>query len=75
MEKDRPRCAYCGRDSHEVPLLALRYHEEAAWICSQHLPILIHTPPQAGERERASDHVADRAVVGDPHRGPHRTRG
>ena len=46
MAEDRPRCAYCGRDSQEVPLLALRYQERAAWICSQHLPILIHNPRQ-----------------------------
>jgi len=44
MDVDRPRCAYCGRDSHEVPLLTMRYHEAAAWICSQHLPVLIHAP-------------------------------
>lgn len=46
MDENRPRCAYCERDSHEVPLLALRCHEHTAWICSQHVPILSHNPRQ-----------------------------
>ncbi len=46
MDENWPRCASCGRDSHEVPLLVLRYREHTAWICSQHLPILIHNPRQ-----------------------------
>ena len=46
MDENRPRCAHWERDSHEVPLLALRYNEHTAWICSQHLPILIHNPRQ-----------------------------
>jgi hypothetical protein len=37
-------CVYCQRDSHEVPLVALRYQDSDAWICPQHLPILIHKP-------------------------------
>ena len=58
MEKDRPRCAYCGRDSDEVPLLTFHYHEEAAWICSQHLPILIHTPHQLAGKLSGAERLA-----------------
>jgi hypothetical protein len=41
---DAPRCAYCGRDSDQVPLVSLRYRAAEAWICTQHLPVLIHDP-------------------------------
>lgn len=41
-----PSCVYCGRDSRQVPLLALRTQGTEAWICPQHLPILIHDPAQ-----------------------------
>lgn len=58
MERDRPRCAYCGRASDEVPLLALRYHDDAAWICSQHLPILIHDPRQLAGKLAGAERLA-----------------
>lgn len=41
---DKPSCVQCGRDSDEVPLVRLRYLDADAWICPQHLPILIHDP-------------------------------
>lgn len=44
MTETRPQCAYCKRDSDQIPLLALHYQGTEAWICSQHLPILIHEP-------------------------------
>ncbi len=37
-------CIYCERSSDEVPLIALRSQGQDAWICPQHLPILIHKP-------------------------------
>jgi hypothetical protein len=40
------KCAYCERNSDEIPLLQLTYQGESAWICPQHLPILIHKPEQ-----------------------------
>jgi hypothetical protein len=46
VTKTRPKCAYCERDSEQVPLLALHYQETEAWICPQHLPVLIHDPAQ-----------------------------
>lgn len=44
MTENLTKCVYCERDSHEVPLVALRYQDTEAWICPQHLPILIHKP-------------------------------
>jgi hypothetical protein len=41
-----PCCAFCSRDTNQVPLIALRYRQVDAWICPQHLPILIHDPVQ-----------------------------
>jgi hypothetical protein len=37
-------CIACGRDSNEVPLIALDYQGARHWICPQHLPVLIHEP-------------------------------
>ena len=44
MSENLPKCVYCERDSSEVPLVVLRYQDSDAWICPQHLPILIHKP-------------------------------
>ncbi|MDA0748422.1 MAG: hypothetical protein O2954_18040 [bacterium] len=46
MEKNRPSCVFCGRDSDQVPLLTLIYQDSQAWICPQHMPVLIHHPEQ-----------------------------
>ncbi len=39
-----PLCLLCGRTEHQVPLIALAYRGGRHWICSQHLPVLIHEP-------------------------------
>jgi hypothetical protein len=44
MTNNQPRCACCERTSDQVPLLVLRYQDAEAWICPQHLPVLIHSP-------------------------------
>lgn len=46
MSKEVIQCLYCQRSADEVPLLNLRYRDSDAWICAQHLPILIHKPAQ-----------------------------
>jgi hypothetical protein len=46
MSGSLAKCVHCERDSQEVPLVALRYGDSEAWICPQHLPILIHKPQQ-----------------------------
>mgnify|MGYP006971771672 CR=1 FL=1 len=44
MTSTEPRCIHCERTDLEVPLIALRSQGVEAWICPQHLPILIHKP-------------------------------
>ena len=42
---DKPMtCLYCGVDSHAAPLVTLQYQGEQIYICTTHLPILIHDP-------------------------------
>lgn len=58
MIEAQPKCIYCGRSSDQVPLLALRYRQAEAWICSQHLPILIHEPGQLAGRLPGAENLA-----------------
>ena len=59
------KCLYCERNSNQVPLVALRFGEQALWICPQHLPILIHKPEQlAGKLPGAM-------FISDPETHPH----
>ena len=44
MTVSQPQCAYCERNSDQVPLLVLRYQGTEVGICPQHLPVLIHNP-------------------------------
>lgn len=39
-------CLNCQRPETVIPMVALRYNGDQAWICSQCLPILIHQPQQ-----------------------------
>jgi hypothetical protein len=48
--KNETQCLYCERDSNQVPLIAMKYGEQALWICPQHLPILIHHPEQLRDK-------------------------
>ena len=50
MNDIQEKCLYCERSSDEVPLLAMRHRGQAAWICPQHLPILIHKPAQLASK-------------------------
>jgi hypothetical protein len=51
METKNPaRCVYCERSSNEIPMLKLVYQEQDTWICSQHLPVLLHKPAQLAEK-------------------------
>jgi hypothetical protein len=42
--KTKPACVHCQRDNTEVPLIPLDYQDQKAWICPEHLPVLIHKP-------------------------------
>ena len=41
---ERVNCVQCGRNDQDVPLIALQVKGDQAWICPQHLPLLIHKP-------------------------------
>ena len=57
-----PRCLACDRDSTATPLIALEYRGGRHWICTQHMPVLIHDPAKLDGRLegatelRPSDH-------------------
>lgn len=40
------KCLVCGENSHTVPLVHILFQEKALWVCSQHLPMLIHKPEE-----------------------------
>jgi len=40
----QPNCLFCQKTSDEVPLVNITYKQKQLWICSQHLPLLIHEP-------------------------------
>ncbi len=50
MPNGQAHCLYCLRSSDQVPLITLNYQDTQAWICPQHLPILIHKPAQLVEK-------------------------
>ncbi len=50
--KKSPACLYCGVTDDEMPLVNLTYQGQPLWICSAHLPILIH------EQEKLADQLA-----------------
>lgn len=46
MANDQRVCVLCRRDQQSVPLIAVEFKGNSFWICSQHLPVLIHDPAQ-----------------------------
>ncbi len=51
-------CLNCDRTEMEIPLVALRYAGNRAWICSQCLPLLIHRPHQLSGKLNNADKIA-----------------
>ena len=37
-------CIHCGQDDSQVPLVVFYYQDKEHYICTEHLPVLIHTP-------------------------------
>ena len=37
-------CLVCHSTADQVPLIQFHYRDAFRWICSQHLPVLIHNP-------------------------------
>ncbi len=52
--ENQPKCLYCERSSDEIPLVNLTYKNQPLWICSQHLPLLIHEPAKLVEKIEAA---------------------
>lgn len=50
MPEAKPSCIYCGATSDQSPLVPFKFRDQDYWICSQHLPILIHEPSQLADR-------------------------
>ena len=48
-------CLNCGRSEDVIPLAALRYQGQEAWICSQCLPMLIHQPERLAGKLAGAD--------------------
>ena len=60
------KCVFCERSSEEVPLIAMQHRGEAAWICPQHLPILIHQPALLANKLPGAKNLGT-PVGHDPH--------
>jgi hypothetical protein len=58
MAENEIRCIHCSRTSEEAPLIALRFAGGEYWICSQHLPILIHKPAALAEKLPGADRLS-----------------
>lgn len=41
---EEANCVYCQRDQDQVPLMIMKVGGGEAWICPEHLPVLIHKP-------------------------------
>ena len=59
MTEKSPRCVHCNRSSTEVPLVELKYKDEASWICPQHLPVLIHKPQKLIGKLPGAENLSD----------------
>ena len=55
-ENKKPTCIHCDRDNTQVPLVAFIYKDAEAWICTEHIPVLIHDPSKlAGKLPEAEN--------------------
>lgn len=42
-------CLVCQQSEDDVPIVAFRFRGADLWICSQHLPVLIHSPQKLAD--------------------------
>ncbi len=52
--ENKPQCLYCGKPDSEMPLVNLTYKGQQIWICSTHLPVLIHEPEKLASQLAAA---------------------
>ena len=55
-------CLYCERSSEEIPLIPFTYKGQDYYVCTGHLPMLLHKPemfegklPDAGKWSSGED--------------------
>jgi len=41
---EKQTCIHCGKDNNQVPLIDFSYKGRKFQICTEHLPVLIHSP-------------------------------
>jgi len=46
MENQEKKCIICSKNKEQVPLLKFDFKNTHFWICSQHIPVIIHDPTQ-----------------------------
>jgi hypothetical protein len=39
-------CLVCKRSSDETPVTNFHYQEKVFYVCTQHIPVLIHNPQE-----------------------------
>ncbi len=44
-----PTCIVCQQTDDDVPVIAFRFRGADLWICSQHIPTLIHSPQKLAD--------------------------
>ena len=57
MPNSKPKCLYCEQISDDVPLVALQYKEKQIWICTQHLPLMIHNPQKLVDKLPGAEQI------------------
>ena len=50
-------CVLCKQDSDQVPLVPIQYRGQQLWICSQHMPVLIHEPNKLADVMPGADNI------------------
>jgi hypothetical protein len=54
MEK---KCIVCEISNQKVPLVKIDYRDQEIYICSQHLPVLIHHPEQLAGKLPGAENI------------------
>jgi len=62
---DAKRCLLCDRGDESVPLVRFEFRGAGRWICTEHLPILIHDPARLADRLEAGAKDPGRGERGD----------
>lgn len=50
-------CVVCAHSSQEVPLIHFQFRGMEYWICTQHLPVLIHDPHRLAKQLPGSEEL------------------